>query len=82
LIIVFSKISRVIYNCEGGDFPKKKHALVTCSKKTNAPKTVRFSFWKDEVITDESRGWSRFARAKRFALRKLDIEELDGKGRR
>ena len=27
LIIVFSKIWRAIYNCEGGGFPKEKHGL-------------------------------------------------------
>jgi len=49
LIIVFSKICRAICNCEGGGFPKEKHALVTCSKKKNVP-TGRFSFWNGSFV--------------------------------
>ena len=50
LIIVFSKISRAIYNCEGGGFPKEKHTLFTCFKKKNVP-SVRFFFcWRQPAI--------------------------------
>jgi hypothetical protein len=51
LIIVFSKISRAIYNCEGGDFQRKARTLVTCSKIKDAPFVGAFVFGIDRILT-------------------------------
>ena len=46
-------------------------------------KRINFAFAVTERKENRTlREKSRFARAKRFALRSLDYEKLDGKGRR
>ena len=53
---------------------------VASTKTAVSPLVVRlFSILR---LATGSEGGSRFAGAKRFALRKLDYEKLDGKGRR
>lgn len=42
LIIVFSKISRAICNCEGGGFPKEKHGLSSPAPLTPSADTIFF----------------------------------------
>ena len=44
LIIVFSKISRAIYNCEGGGFPKEKHGLSSPAPKRKTHPSGAFFF--------------------------------------
>ena len=52
--------------------------LITCSKRETHPQRCVF-FWEDQTVTDESRGWSRFAGVKRFASRGLDKGLFNGK---
>ena len=58
-----------------GEFDSR-HLLQT----QEAPLVGAFVFGKLAYI-DESRGWSRFAGAKRFAKIGMNYDRLDGKGR-
>ena len=45
LIIVFSKIWRAIYNCEGGGFPKEKHGLSSPAPTKHTSKTLDYKVY-------------------------------------